>query len=293
MCLWKSSWSRATGVAWCLSARTRETTARLRETRASRVSPCLSTRRARARIWTRASPRTACRTASARFTTTREGTWWASCRGAAGAAGAADHATPGAARIDGHARVVRRAPSRGGAPLPGGAPPGARACAPPRAHTLAVADARDVSRLSAFGDVRRARARLLRHGGADAPRGGGAPGARRVAQEGFDVRRLEKGKRQNATGRIVRGGAGARRRRGVVGRRERRGRARGVRPEASLRVRDARVGTADARDVFDRDAAYDAAFDADWRAWTEPSARGGKFRDVRLRRVEAAGARRG
>ena len=27
-------------------------------------------------------------------------------------------------------------------------------CAPPRAHTLAVADARDVSRLSAFGDVR-------------------------------------------------------------------------------------------------------------------------------------------
>ena len=39
----------------------------------------------------------------------------------------------------------------------------------------------------------------------------------------------------------------------------------------------------------DRDAAYDAAFDVRLVAWTEPSARGGKFLDVRLRRVEAAG----
>ena len=252
MCLWKSSWSRATGVAWCLSARTRETTARLRETRASRVSPCLSTRRARARIWTRASPRTACRTASARFTTTREGTWWASApwrrrrrrRGRPRYAwrGADRRACP---RRPARSESRRRASSRRrSARRP--------RCARRRARTRWRWRTRATCRASRrSGTCARAR-RLLRHGGADAPRGGGAPGARRVAQEGFDVRRLEKGKRQTATGRVVRGGAGARRRRGVVGRRERRGRARGVRPEASLRVRDARGHGGRARRVRPR-----------------------------------------
>jgi hypothetical protein len=59
------------------SAPNERATATARGTRASRVSPCLSTRRARARTWTRASPRTAFRTASARSTTSQGETWWA------------------------------------------------------------------------------------------------------------------------------------------------------------------------------------------------------------------------
>ena len=161
-------------------------------------------------------------------------------------------------------------------------------CAPPRAHTLAVADARDVSRLSAFGDVR-----------PRAPVFFATEVLTRRAEEEHLARAALLKKASTFDG-SKKGNAKPRRGVSFAAEPEPGGDEASSDAENAADAREAfdprrhsvfatRVDTADARDVFDRDAAYDAAFDADWRAWTEPSARGGKFLDVRLRRVEAAG----
>ena len=178
--------------------------------------------------------------------------------------------------------------TRGGAVLPGGVPPGARAVrAPDEAHAGRRRPARRVAPVGVRGRAPAARA-PVRHGGRDAPRAGRrhAHAAHKKAMS-FDV--SKKGS--------------AKVKRGVSFVEETDERDGSSETTAVFDAKEAfdprrhsvfatRVDTADARDVYDGDAAYDAAFDADWRAWTR-NEKGERFLTLRLARVAEAAVNAG
>jgi hypothetical protein len=161
-------------------------------------------------------------------------------------------------------------------------------CALPTRHTLVVADPRELSRPSAFGDVRPRRARLF-----------ATEVLTRRTEEEHALHAAHK-KAMSFDG-SKKGSAKAKRGVSFV---EETDDLDGVSEEIAVfdakevfdprrhSVFATRGDTADARDVFDGDSAYDAAFDADWRAWTRDE-KGERFLTLRLARVAEAAVNAG
>ena len=161
-------------------------------------------------------------------------------------------------------------------------------CALPTKHTLVVADPRELSRPSAFGDVRPRRARLF-----------ATEVLTRRTEEEHAAHAAHK-KAMSFDG-SKKGSAKAKRGVSFV---EETDDLDGVSEEIAVfdakevfdprrhSVFATRGDTADARDVFDGDSAYDAAFDADWRAWTRDE-KGDRFLTLRLARVAEAAVNAG
>ena len=172
--------------------------------------------------------------------------------------------------------------------FPEGFRPAPALCALPTKHTLDVADPRDVSRPSAFGDVRPRRARLF---------------ATEVLTRRAEEEHAAHAAHKKAMSFDVSKKGSAKVKRGVSFVEETDERDGSSETTAVFDAKEAfdprrhsvfatRVDTADARDVYDGDAAYDAAFDADWRAWTR-NEKGERFLTLRLARVAEAAVNAG